>query len=70
MGGQLGGAATAGNDVMHFALGIRVHGTLRAKAFHEAVVELLLPVPQQGMGANAGGSPEQPGFVAISVAKA
>ena len=45
IGGQLCGAATAGLGVDSLANGIRLHGSLGAKAFHEAVVELLLPVP-------------------------
>ena len=66
MGGQLGGASTAGHDVNPLALGIRPHRSLGAKAFHEALVELLFPAPQPGMGAQASGSPEQPGILPVA----
>ena len=66
MGGQLGGASTAGHDIYSLALGIRPHSSLGAKASHEALVELLFPAPQPGMRAHAYGSPQQPGIRPIA----
>ena len=65
-GGQLCRASTAGHDVDLLALGIRPHSSLGAKASHEALVELLFPAPQPGMGAQVSGSPEQPGVLAVA----
>ena len=70
LGGQLGRTATAGHDVVPRVLGIRLHGSFRAKAFHEAVVNFLFPVPKQGMRPKAHRPPEQPGFVDVAAVEA
>ena len=60
IGGQLGGAATAGHGVAGGIAGLIDHGCTGSETGHKCSVEPSFPTPKPGIGAEAGVAPKQP----------